>query len=269
MDFMSFNKDKHGYDNVFVVVDRLTKRPFSLPCYKTIKAKDAALLYYEHIYRIYGLPDTIVSDRGPQFISNFTNELSLLLGIKFQMSTSEHPQTDGQTEIVNQALQQKLRHFVNHYQDNWSELLPAMDFAAATSPHESTGLAPSEVEMGFIPRTHYDWHNRTKSREQSSLERMNREEARQYAHRMHDAWQFAKEQLFKAQERQSTQANKKRRPEDFGINDFVYITKRTWKTDRPSDKLENPVKDYVMRKHRINEAVQFSIFSQPMCQSPL
>jgi predicted aspartyl protease len=241
MDFMSFNKDRHGYDNVFVVVDRLGKRPFSLPCYKTAKAKDAAWLYYEHIYRIYGLPDTIVSDRGPQFISAFTNELTLLLGIKFQLSTAEHAQTDGQTEIVNQALQQRLRHFVNHYQDNWSELLPAMDFAAATAPHESTGLAPSEVEMGFIPRMHYDWNRRNIKEGQSSMEKLNRQEAQQYATRMHDAWQFARQNLLKAQERQSMQANKKRRPEDFDVGDLAYVTKKSWRTDRPCDKLDNPV----------------------------
>jgi hypothetical protein len=241
MDFMSFNKDKHGYDNVFVVVDRFGKRPFSLPCYKTVKAKDAAWLYYKHIYRIYGLPDTIVSDRGPQFISNFTNELTSLLGIKFQLSTAEHAQTDGQTEIVNQALQTKLRHFVNHYQDNWSELLPAMDFAAATVPHESTGLAPSEVEMGFVPRMHYDWNRRNTKDGQSSLEKASRKEAQEYASRMHNAWQFARQNLLQAQARQSTQANKKRRLEDFDIGDLVYITKKAWRTDRPCDKLDNPV----------------------------
>lgn len=98
---MSFNKDRHGYNNVFMVVDCLGKRQFSLPCYKTAKAKDAAWMYYKHIYCIYGLPDTIVSDRGPQFISAFTNKLTLVLGIKFQLSTAEHAQTDGQTEIVN------------------------------------------------------------------------------------------------------------------------------------------------------------------------
>ena len=105
MDFISFNRDKHGYNNVMVVVDRLGKRPFLLLYYKEVKAKDAAWLYYKHIYRIYGLPDTIVSDRDPRFVSQFWDELSLILGIQLRKSTLEHAQTDGQTEIVNQALQ--------------------------------------------------------------------------------------------------------------------------------------------------------------------
>lgn len=201
MDFMSLNKDKHGYDNVMVVVDRLGKRPFSLPCHKEVKAKDTAWLYYKHIYRIYGLPDTIVSDRDPRFVSQFWDELSLILGIQLRKSTSEHAQTDGQTGIVNQALQQKLRIFVNHYQDNWSELLPAMDFAAASASHKSTGLSPSEVEMGFVPRMHYDWEARKPMKGQSSLEKLNRGEAQRYATRMYEAWNFAKTQLFKAQQR--------------------------------------------------------------------
>lgn len=247
MDFISFNKDKHGYDNVMVVVDRLGKRPFSLPCHQEVKAKEAAWLYYKNIYRIYGLPHTIVSDRDPRFVSQFWDELSLILGIQLRRSTAERAQTDGQTEIVNQALQQKLRIFVNYYQDNWSELLPAMDFAAASSPHESTGLSPSEVEMGFVPRMHYDWAVQKPMKGQSPLEKLNREEAQRYATRIYNAWTFAKQQLFKAQQRQSVQANKRRRPEDFGFNedtqigDLVYITKRAWRTDRPSDKLDNPV----------------------------
>jgi hypothetical protein len=67
-----------------------------------------------------------------------------------------------------------------------------MDFAAATVPHESTGLAPSEVEMGFIPRMHYNWDRRSTAEGQSAMEKLNRKEAQQYANRMHDAWQFAR-----------------------------------------------------------------------------
>jgi hypothetical protein len=64
-------KDKAGYDNVFVVIDRLSKQAVSMPCYKTITAKEIARLYITHIYRYYGLLMSIVSDRGPQFVSKF------------------------------------------------------------------------------------------------------------------------------------------------------------------------------------------------------
>jgi hypothetical protein len=65
MDYKSMPKDKHGYDNVFVVVDRLSKQAISTPCYKQVTAKDMARMYITHIYRYYGPPETIVSDRGP------------------------------------------------------------------------------------------------------------------------------------------------------------------------------------------------------------
>ena len=79
------------------------------------------------------------------------------------MSTANHPQTDRQTEIINQYIDQRLRPFVNYYQDDWADKLPMMDFAQATLPHESTGLAPFQVEFGYEPRTSFDW-NRPKEK---------------------------------------------------------------------------------------------------------
>jgi transposase InsO family protein len=118
MDFHELPKDRNGYDTVFVNVDRLGKRVISIPCQKTITAEEAARLYITYIYRIYRPPDTIVSDWGPQFILAFWNEFTQILGIKLKLSTARHPQTDEQTEIANQYLDQKLRPFANYFQDN-------------------------------------------------------------------------------------------------------------------------------------------------------
>jgi transposase InsO family protein len=137
-----------------------------------------------------------VSDRGPQFISAFWNEFTSILGIKLKLSTAYHPQTDGQTEIVNQYLDQRLRPFVNYFQDNWSELLPIMDYAYATLPHDSTGFAPIELEMGYLPRTSFDWNRPTDP--QTVREMLSREEARQYVKRLEHAWEIARENIQKA-----------------------------------------------------------------------
>ena len=251
-DFKSFPKDKQGFDNVFVVVDRLGKRPFSLPCKKEVSAAMAAKLYYEHIWRIYGMPETATSDRGPQFISAFTNELCKLTGVKQKLSTASHPQTDGNTEIVNQYLDQRLRPFVNHFQDDWSGLLPAMDFAQATMTHESTGLSPFELEFGYKPRRHFDWRERTTA-SPTPREQLTREQAQQFARRAHDAVAWARANLFRAQQRQQKQANKKRREPDFTIGDYVYVTRKGWTTDRPSVKLDRqlagPYKIIGMKGH--------------------
>ena len=105
-DFKSFPLDKKGFDNIFVVVDRFGKRAFSLPCKKTVTAAQAAQLYYEYIWRIYGTPETATSDRGPQFISAFTDELCKLVRVKQKLSTAYHPQTDESTEVLNQYIDQ-------------------------------------------------------------------------------------------------------------------------------------------------------------------
>jgi len=117
-DFHYIPKDKHGYDCVWVIIDRLSKIPFSIPCHRTVTAKDVAAMYYQHVYRIFGVPETMTSDRGPQFIAAFMDELCKLTGVKQKLSTAEHPQTDGNTEIYNQYLNHRLRPFINHYQDN-------------------------------------------------------------------------------------------------------------------------------------------------------
>jgi transposase InsO family protein len=233
MDFRSFPKDRHGYDSVFVIVDRLSKRPISIPCHKTVTAKEMAQLYIDHVYRWTGPPDTIVSDRGGQFISEFWNEVCRILGIKLKLSTSHHPQTDGQTEIVNQYMAHRLRPFVNHYQDNWSELLPIVDFAAAVLPHESTGISPFLVNQGYEPRMSFDW---TAASPPQGL-KLEQQQAQEWVKHMEEIWEQARFGIEKAQRQQKTQADRHRREVDFDVGDSVMVTTKDWKLGRPSRKL--------------------------------
>jgi hypothetical protein len=89
--------------------------------------------------------------------------LSKLIGITLQRSTAEHAETNGQTKIVNQFIQIKLRLFVNYFQDNWLELLLCIDFAIATQSHDAIGLASAEVDLGYLPRMIFDWEARLRS----------------------------------------------------------------------------------------------------------
>jgi transposase InsO family protein len=115
-----------------------------------------AQLYFIHVHKYYGPATTIVSDCGPQFISAFWEEFCRLLGTRLKLSTAFHPQTDGQTENANQWINQRLRPFVNAFQDNWSSLIHAVDYAAAILPHNSTGLSSFMVELGYQPRMDID-----------------------------------------------------------------------------------------------------------------
>ena len=104
-------------------------------------------------------------------------EFCRILEIKLKLSTAFHPQTDGQTEIMNQYLDQRLRPFINYHQDDWSDLLPIMDYAQATLPHDSTGMSPFHLEYGYEPRTSFDWdrpQNPATLREQLNHDEANR-----------------------------------------------------------------------------------------------
>jgi len=237
MDFNSFNRDKHGFDTVYVVIDRLSKQSISIPCFHTTTAEDMARLYITYVYRYVGPPVSIVSDRGPQFISAFWTEFCRILRVQLKLSTANHPQTDGQTEIMNQYLEQRLRPFLTYYQDNWSELLPMMDYAQLTLPQESIGMTPFEVIHGWQPRTSFDWETPATA----PLDNLNAAKAKALATQMHDAWRVAREHMNKAQERMEKAANRHRRPVDFGVGDKVWVTTKNWKTQRPSRKLDNPV----------------------------
>ena len=110
--------DSHGYNAIMVVVDRLTKLVHVIPTTDKLTSEGMARLFRDNIWKLHGLPEQVISDRGPQFVSAFMRELNRLLDIKTTPSTAYHPQTDGQTERVNQEIEQYLRLFVNHRQDD-------------------------------------------------------------------------------------------------------------------------------------------------------
>lgn len=237
MDFRSFPTDKKGYDAALVIVDRFSKRPISIPCRKTATSEDVARMFIEHVYRHRGPPTTVVSDRGPQFISAFWDELCRILGVRLKLSTAYHAQTDGQTEIVNQHIVNRLRPFVSRYQDNWADLLPLIDFAAAALPSESTGASPFLIDCGYEPRTSFDWTPVGASASQD--ERVNRQRAQDTAKKMEDIWNAVSEQIQKTQDQQKKQADRRRRPVDFDVGDRVWLSLRHYQTDRPNKKLDS------------------------------
>ena len=111
VDFVVELPDSHGYDAVMNVVDSVSKQAHFIPTNTTITAAGAARLFLHHVWKLHGLPQNVVSDRGVQFVSEFTCELYQLLGIQMAASTAYHLQTDGQTEWVNQEMEQYLRLF--------------------------------------------------------------------------------------------------------------------------------------------------------------
>ena len=125
-------KDKAGFDAVYVVIDRLSKQAISMPCYKTVTAEDMAQLYITHVYRLLtGHQSQLFRTEDLNSSSQFLDRI--LSYIRHQIEAFLLPsthQTDGQTEIMNQYLDQRLRPYVNYYQDNWSSMLPLIGLLA-------------------------------------------------------------------------------------------------------------------------------------------
>jgi len=236
IDFKDFPRDKSGYDQIMVIIDRLSKQAISIPCHKTIDARGMAELFVQWVYRFGHTPETIVSDRGPQFVSSFWSEFCRILGVKVKLSTAYHKETDGQTEIMNKYIDQRLRPFVSYYQDNWSTLLPLIDRAQIALPHSAIGMTPYRMIYGSDPRQTWDWQNPSASK---ANERLNHKDALALATRMHDAWKIAKDNMEKAQDRMRFAVNQHRRKIDWEVGDKVYLDTQNLASERPSRKLSD------------------------------
>jgi hypothetical protein len=152
MDFIEQLPKSSNYDSILVIVDRLTKWAIFIPTTTTLTSSGLAELILDRLISQHGLPNAIVSDRGSKFTSKLWRYLMSRLGIQLRLSTAFHPQTDGQTERVNQVLEQYLRIFTSYNQDDWSTLLPQASLAYNNSIHSATKFTPFYSNFGYHPR---------------------------------------------------------------------------------------------------------------------
>jgi hypothetical protein len=154
MDFIpELPMTKNGYNNILVIVDKLTKYGIFIPTTTHINEIEVAKMLFHHIISKYGIPKQIISDRDSKFTGTLWGELCKLIGAKRALTTSYHPQADGQTEALNQTLEIALRCYVNPTRDNWDEYLDPFTLSYNTSCHSSTGYSPSFLLMGYHPQT--------------------------------------------------------------------------------------------------------------------
>lgn len=142
---------------VSVIVDHFSKRYISLPLLQNHWSRGHGQIVYQASLSMEGPPDTIVSDSGGQFTSDFWRRMCNILGVKLKLSAADHPQNDGQIGNANQIIEQRLRPFVSHYQNGLVRKLPMMDFAGALLIGESTETSPFLIDSGYTPRTSFDW----------------------------------------------------------------------------------------------------------------
>ncbi len=228
MDFITDLPLSDSFDSIFVVVDRLTKMAHFIPCKKTITGEETARLFLDNVYRYHGLPNDIISDRGPQFVSKFWKSLFAILKVDIKLSSAFHPQTDGQTERVNQVLEQYLRCTINYQQDDWTSYLTLAEFAYNNTVHASTQVTPFFSNYGYHPRL--DTLDCAKSESPA---------AESFATHLSELRETMRVQLEAAQERYKTAADifRKEQP-PFQVGDKVWLLRRNIKTNRPCDKLD-------------------------------
>jgi len=131
-----------GKDAILVICDRLSKMMHFVATTEGTSAEGLVRLFRDNVWELHGLPESVVSDRGPQFVAELTKELNKMLGIETKLSTAFHPQTDGQMEQMNQELEQYLRFFVDYRQKDWPEWLASAEFAVNNKVHTATKVSP-------------------------------------------------------------------------------------------------------------------------------
>ena len=145
--------EAHGHNAILVIVDMKSKDIIPIPTSDTLNSEGWVNLLIEHVVCMHGIPRKVVSDHGSIFISAFIKDLYKKLHIKGAPSTAHHPQTDGQTERINQEVENYLRMFINYRQTDWPFWLPLAAFKYRNQTHSTTRHSPFYLTHGYHPFT--------------------------------------------------------------------------------------------------------------------
>jgi len=252
-DFITKLPIAQRYDSILVVVDRLTKMVHFISTTEKTSAEGLARLFRDNVWKLYGLPKSIISDRGPLFATGLMRELNQMLGIESKMLTAFHSQTDGQTERVNQKLEQYLRMFIDHQQEQWPDWLGTAEFAYNNKAHSNTKTSPFKANYGQDPRMGFETRRKGKY-----------EGAEKFMIKMKEVQEKAKAALGKVQEEMKKYADKKRAEVDeYKVEDLVMLSTKDLKyqmVGRRTEKLtERFVGPYKIKKIILSNAVELEL----------
>ena len=205
------NSDRHNA--LLVVVDKFTKYGHFIPLTHPFTALQIAQLFMSNVYKLHGLPKAIISDRDRIFTSAVWQELFRLSDTKLMMSSAYHPQTDGQTERLNQSLEAFLRCTVHSCPKQWSKWISVAEFWYNTTTHTALGKSPFEVLYGYSPR----------QLGIANLQLCSVPDLEQWLKERELLPQLIKQQLIRAQQRMKAQADKNRTEREFEEGDSVFL----------------------------------------------
>ena len=237
-----------GKDAILVVCDRLSKMTHFVATTEGTLAEGLARLFRDNIWKLHGLLESIVSDRGPQFAAELIKELNKMLEIETRLSTAFHPQIDGQTERINQELEQYLRFFVDHRQKDWPEWLASAEFVVNNKVHTATKVLPFMANYGRELRIRDNIRKREKV-----------EKATEFVERVKKVHEEAGVALKKAQEDMKRQADRRRKEtENWKKGDKVLLsTKDLVFKERPVRKLvDRYIGPYIIKEVVSTNAVK-------------
>jgi len=218
-DFITKLPLAQGYYTILVVVDRFTKMAHFVPTTERTSAEGLARLFRDNIWKLHGLPDSIISDRGPQFAAGIIKELNRMLGIETKLSIAFHPQTDGQMERMNQELEQYLPMFIDHRQEQWPEWLGMAEFAYNNKVHTGTKVSPFKANQGQDLRMGFEMRKKRKY-----------EGAEKFAEKMRSVQEEAKAVLQKVQEEMKRYVDRERgEVEEYQVGDLVLLSTKDLK----------------------------------------
>ena len=205
-----------GKDALMVVVDRMTKMVHLTSTTSTATAMDVARMFLRDVWRLHGVPRSVVSDRDTKFVSLFWKELMRLLGSRLRMSSAYHPQTDGQTEKTNDVVETTLRIFCEYRERTWDEFIPMVEFTINNSVSQATGFTPFYLANGYHPDSLIDLLYGKCETKLETLE--------QWTTRLQKEAEAAKAAVEYAQKRMLDTQNSSRRDEVFEPGDRVLLS---------------------------------------------
>ena len=222
MDFIIDLPSSKGFCILMVIVDFFSKQAHFVPAKPPLTAQHVAHLFFKHVFKYHGLPEIIVSDRNPRFTSGFWQELFRILGTQLRMSSSAHPQTDGQTERLNQGIEDYIRCYVKADQTDWVEHIDMLEFCYNAAIHSSTGFSPFELATGKEVLTPIALLHTNKKTQVEELD------VSRFLEEWKDRMQAAQEHLIKTKSQMINRVNKKREHVEFYPGDLVLVNSASW-----------------------------------------
>ncbi|GJR23145.1 putative reverse transcriptase domain-containing protein [Tanacetum coccineum] len=220
MDFVTkLPRTQSGNDTIWVIVDRLTKSAHFLPMRETDPMDKLARLYLKEVVTRHGIPVSIICDRDPRFTSNFWRSFQKAMGTRLDMSTTYHPETDGQSERTIQTLKDMLRACVIDFGNGWEGHLPLIEFSYNNSYHASIKAAPFEALYGRKCRSPVCWAEVGDARLTGP----------ELVHETTEKIVQIKQRMQAARDRQKSYADVRRKPLEFQVGDRVMLKVSPWK----------------------------------------